>query len=240
MRSITDGFAGTDTPSPDLTTRARIRDAAIVVFGDEGFRTGVRAVAATAGVSPGLVNHHFGSKDGLREACDDHVLTIIRTRKERALTTPGPAAALADLADIEQYAPLVAYIVRSFQAGGRLAGSLFEHMVTDTERYLDLGVREGRVRPSRDPARRARHLTLNSLGSLLLFLQLRADRDGAVDWAGAIRDLATEATLPALELYTEGLLTEPTLLDAYLDTDAHPATDAHPDSGPRPGVQEEP
>ena len=55
----------------DLTARARIRDSAIVYFGRHGFQSAtVRAIAADAGVSPALVIHHFGSKDGLREACD--------------------------------------------------------------------------------------------------------------------------------------------------------------------------
>ena len=70
-------------PNRDRTTRARIRDAAIAVFGEQGFSTGVRAVAAAAGVSPGLVNHHFGSKDGLRAECDAHVLEAIRVAERR-------------------------------------------------------------------------------------------------------------------------------------------------------------
>ena len=52
--------------SPDLTARARIRDAAIECFARQGFAVSVRAIAAHAGVSPGLVIHHFGSKAGLR------------------------------------------------------------------------------------------------------------------------------------------------------------------------------
>src|SRR3712207_8086528 len=47
----------------DLTGRARIRDAAIRRFAVDGFGTSVRAIAADAGVSPGLVIHHFGSKE---------------------------------------------------------------------------------------------------------------------------------------------------------------------------------
>ena len=62
----------------DQTTRARIRDAAIEVFGRDGFATGVRAIATAAGVSPGLVNHHFGSKNGLRQVCDGYVLDVVR------------------------------------------------------------------------------------------------------------------------------------------------------------------
>ena len=34
----------------------------------------LRAVAARAGVSAALVLHHFGSKEGLRAACDEHLL----------------------------------------------------------------------------------------------------------------------------------------------------------------------
>ena len=57
----------------DLTATARIRDAAIEQFGQHGFGVGLRAIAKAAGVSAALVIHHFGSKDGLRKACDDYV-----------------------------------------------------------------------------------------------------------------------------------------------------------------------
>ena len=56
-------------PPGDLTARARIRDAAIRHFADEGYeRTTIRGIAVTAGVSPGLLRHHFGSKEELRRA----------------------------------------------------------------------------------------------------------------------------------------------------------------------------
>ena len=62
----------------DLTARARIRHSAIVYIGRHGWRAAtVRAIAGAAGVSPALVIHHFGSKDGLREACDTHVTGLI-------------------------------------------------------------------------------------------------------------------------------------------------------------------
>ncbi|GAB2646380.1 TetR family transcriptional regulator [Prescottella soli] len=201
----------------DLNTRARIRDAAIRVFGRQGFGAGVRAVATEAGVSPGLVNHHFGSKQGLRAVCDEHVLGIILTEKREVLTSTGPARMLASLSEIDRYVPLVAYLVRSFQAGGELAASLFEHTVTGVEEYLEAGVAEGRVRPSRDPTARARYLAMNSLGSTLLFLQMRTEPDGSVDYARVIREMTDEIMLPALEAYTEGLFTDSTMLDAYTE-----------------------
>ena len=49
----------------DLHARARIRNAAVARFGQDGFRIGLRAIAADAGVSPALIVHHFGSKEQL-------------------------------------------------------------------------------------------------------------------------------------------------------------------------------
>lgn len=204
--------------SADLSTRARIRDAAIEVFGEQGFATGVRTVAAAAGVSPGLVNHHFGSKEGLREECDAYVLEVIRVAKSDFLTRPSAAGMIQQLAEVERYGSLIAYIVRSFQVGGRLTESLFEHMVSTTEQFLEDGVAAGTLRPSRDPAARARFATIQSLGGLLLFLQMTSDIDGAVDFDGAIRNYSDVTTFPALEIYTEGMFTDSSLLDGYIET----------------------
>ncbi|MDV7990021.1 TetR/AcrR family transcriptional regulator [Rhodococcus sp. IEGM 1374] len=199
------------TASEDLTTKARIRDTAIGVFGSQGFTAGVRSIATAAGVSPGLLNHHFGSKDGLRTACDEHVLRVIRESKA---ASSAPTAMMEQLAAIDEYAPLVAYIVRSFAAGGTLARELFEHMVADAVRYIDDGVRDGRFTPSRDPAARARFLTRQNVGGLLLYVQM-AGPD--VDFREALSALGDEIMLPALELYTDGLFTDSQALDTYLE-----------------------
>ena len=59
----------------DLTARARIRDAAIELFAERGIGSAtIRDIAQAAGVSSGLVRHHFGSKDGLRRACDEYAM----------------------------------------------------------------------------------------------------------------------------------------------------------------------
>ncbi len=107
------------------STAARIRDAAILRYGRDGFSAGLRAVAADAGVTAGLVVHHFGSKEGLRKACDAHVLGVIGSEKLKA-TTGGPAAAIAQLAEVEEYAPMALYSLRSLQAGGELAAESME------------------------------------------------------------------------------------------------------------------
>ncbi|MEU8901450.1 TetR family transcriptional regulator [Nocardia sp. NPDC048505] len=201
----------------DLSTAARIRDAAIEVFGDQGFAVGVRAIAAAAGVSPGLVNHHFGSKEGLRAVCDDRVLELIRDKKVQTITAENVGKGmLAALAEVEEYGPLVAYMVRSLQAGGPLAASLFEHMVSDADAYIQTGVETGTIKPSRDPAARARYLMLLNVGATVLWMQMREQRGEKPDYRKAIRELTEELTPPALEFYTQGLLTDPSLLETVL------------------------
>lgn len=199
--------------SADLTTVARIRDAAIDQFGSRGFDTGVRAIAEAAGVSPALIIHHFGSKEGLRKACDDYIAAEIRSEKSQALQSSDAATWLAQIAEIESFAPMMAYLVRSMQTGGELGKALWRTMVTNTEAYLADGVRAGTIKPSRDPAARAKYLAMVGGGAFLLYLQLH---DNPTDLRAVLHDYSRDMVLPALELYTEGLLTDSTMFEAFL------------------------
>lgn len=59
----------------DLTAKARIRNAALDLYAQHGEdRTSLRAVAAEAGVTLGLVQHHFTTKARLRDAVDQLVV----------------------------------------------------------------------------------------------------------------------------------------------------------------------
>lgn len=198
--------------STDLTAASRIRDAAIELFGSRGFDVGVRAIAEAAGVSPGLVIHHFGSKDGLRKACDDYIAEEIRSDKSQAIQSTDAASWLAQVAEIESYAPMMAYLVRSMQTGGELARHLWHTMIANVESYLDDGVEAGTIRPSRDPAGRAKYLAMASGGAFLLYLQLH---DNPTDLRAVLRDYSNDMMLPALEVFTEGLLTDSTMLEAF-------------------------
>ncbi|MFI5719945.1 TetR family transcriptional regulator [Nocardia sp. NPDC051750] len=218
--------------SDDLTTRARIRDAAVALFGEQGFGVGVRAIAKAAGVSPGLVNHHFGSKDGLRIECDDYVRGVIRESKMSYMNQPSTGNLLQQLAEIEEFAPIIAYMMRSFQAGGDLAGTLFEHMVEDVEQYLEAGVASGVLRKPRDMKAMARYLATANGGGMLMFLQTHTPPDGVVDYRQALRDYADQMMLPALELYTDGLLTDSSMVEALLAARRRPG--ATPESGRDP------
>ncbi|UMB70913.1 TetR/AcrR family transcriptional regulator [Mycobacterium paraterrae] len=197
----------------DLTAAARIRDAAIRQFGEQGFGVGLRSIAEAAGVSAALVIHHFGSKDGLRKACDHYVAEEIRTTKSEAMTSSDPATWFAAMAEIEEYAPLMAYLVRSMQSGGELAKTLWRTMIDNTASYLAEGVESGMLKPSRDPAARAKYLGITGGGGFLLYLQMH---ETPTDLRAVLRDYANDMVLPALELYTNGLMTDSHMYDAFV------------------------
>jgi AcrR family transcriptional regulator len=198
--------------SDDLTAPARIRDSAIELFGSRGFDVSVRAIAEAAGVSAGLVIHHFGSKDGLRKACDDYIAEEIRSEKSAAIRSADAVSWLAAVAEIESFAPMMAYLVRSMQSGGDLSKTLWRNMINNVESYLDEGVRAGTVKPSRNPAGRAKFLAMAGGGAFLLYAQLH---ENPTDFRAVLRDYSNDMTLPALEVYTEGLLTSREMLDAF-------------------------
>jgi AcrR family transcriptional regulator len=199
--------------SDDRTAVARIRDAAIEQWGQHGFNVGLRSIAEAAGVSAALVIHHFGSKEGLRKACDDYIAEEIRTGKSATLQTKDPADWFAQMAEIESYAPLMAYLVRSMQSGSELAKMLWRKMIDDAEQYMEEGVRSGLIKPSRDPRARAKYLGMSSGGGFLMYLQMH---DNPTDLRAVLRDYGEEMVLPALEIYTEGLMTDSTMYDAFL------------------------
>ncbi|MET0701566.1 MAG: TetR family transcriptional regulator [Mycobacterium sp.] len=199
--------------SADMTATARIRDAAIEQVGKHGFGVGLRAIAEAAGVSAALVIHHFGSKDGLLRACDEYIAEEIRSEKSEAIQSNDPATWLAQLAEIESFAPMMAYLVRSMQSGGDLAKTLWRKMIDNVDGYLQDGVQAGTIKPSHDPKARAKYLGITGGGGFLLYLQMH---DNPTDLRAVLRDYSNDMVLPALEVYTKGLMTDSTMYDAFL------------------------
>jgi hypothetical protein len=93
---------------------------------------------------------------------------------------------------------------------------LWRKMIDDAESYLDEGVRTGLLKPSRDPRARAKYLSITGGGGFLLYLQMH---ENPTDLGVVLRDYAREMTLPALELYTDGLMADSTMYDAFLAAD---------------------
>lgn len=161
--------AGPGAPAaPD--GRERILVAALDRFAADGVTgTSVRAIAAAAGVSAPLVLHHFGSKDGLVAACDDHLADTIRALKTDALTSGAaldPVAALAAAGGT--VVPLLRYLARRLVDGGPAVDELVDRIVDDAHAYVRAGIAHGALRPSEQERERTTVLALWSLGAVAL------------------------------------------------------------------------
>jgi TetR/AcrR family transcriptional regulator, regulator of cefoperazone and chloramphenicol sensitivity len=121
----------------DLTARARIRDAALQLFTERGIgKATIRDIAAAAGVSSGLVRHHFGSKEALRDACDAYAFDRLK-RMGDELIAEGRIAEAGLMADLQPTARLMQdYLVRSMMDGSPAAQKMFDDAVELGERYL--------------------------------------------------------------------------------------------------------
>ncbi|QXJ26786.1 TetR/AcrR family transcriptional regulator [Actinomadura graeca] len=72
--------------APEETTWVRIRDAALAQFAEHGERGAtIRGIAKAAEVSPALVQHYFGTKESLRQACDEYAIEVFRRAEHEAL-----------------------------------------------------------------------------------------------------------------------------------------------------------
>jgi TetR/AcrR family transcriptional regulator, regulator of cefoperazone and chloramphenicol sensitivity len=120
-----------------MTSRARIRDAAMRLFADRGgAATTIRAVAEQAGVAPGLVSHHFGSKQGLRDACDDYVLDYLRQIIKQGVDEQGIADPTYLDSVYRASGDVLRYVARALVDGSAGAAALFDNFVALTEEYL--------------------------------------------------------------------------------------------------------
>ncbi|CUU60554.1 DNA-binding transcriptional regulator, AcrR family [Parafrankia irregularis] len=209
----TDGDAGGDDvhgragPAfEDLTARARIRDAALRLFAEQGFEaTTIRGVAEAAGVSSGLVRHHFGAKEALREACDTYALERAMAIKEEAVV----AGRLADPTFMVAVHPtlllLQRYVARSMVDGSAAAAGLFDAMVAETERWIATGRLAG-PGPDDDDDPRAFAAALVAMQTGLLILHDHVSRalgtdmldvDGQVRLGRAVVDIHSRSLLSA-------------------------------------------
>lgn len=191
-----------ETVDPDdLTARARIRDAALREFGDKGYDGAtIRGIAARAGVSSGLLRHHFGSKQELRDACDEYLVKTMRDINEQvqANVERGDVHYVSARIPVGQYQ---AYITRALVEGS--AGQLFDEMVAMTEGWLAIKDQNRAYPAAVDVKSRAAVITAMALAVPLL--QQHVSRGLGVDIGTPEGDLKMAATL--VDVYANPLLT---------------------------------
>lgn len=218
-----------DDRAEGLTAKARIRDGAIALLGRSGFAaTTVRSIAAEVGVSPALLLHHFGSKDGLRQACDDHVLAWYAEAVAEIAEDDSAGTVIGMLDRRPEMMPMAAYVRRALVDGGPSAGRIFDAVVADTESYLQRSVAAGHIRPTDDERGRALLMVVTSLGSQLLADHVAPPGTPPDEVLASVSD---RLMLPGLELYTFGLFTGTDYLDAYRQYAQRTGSRAAPDAG---------
>jgi TetR/AcrR family transcriptional regulator, regulator of cefoperazone and chloramphenicol sensitivity len=196
----------------DRTTRAVIRDEALRLFAERGpDAVTVRQIAAAAGVSPGLVIHRFGSKDGLREAVDAHVLAMFGAMLAELTTgdlyEPGSARSLAEaiVQHMPPGSPVPAYLRRLLLDGGDSGRELFRRLYQGGRAALEAMAAAGLAARGADPEVRAAILMSNDLAVLLL-------REHLADVVGT-DPLSAEGMArwgrEMLIIYAAGLLAQP-------------------------------
>lgn len=199
-----------DLSKSDLTSEARIRDAAIGHFARDGFRTtSVRSIAATAGVSASLVIHHFGSKAALQAVCDDHVLRVITETARRKSTPIGIKSVMTDYFSApEEYQIRMLYMARAIAAGSPTASRFVETLVKESEGIFRRGIADGSMRAVTDVYGLA---VLSVMNSLALFTT-GAALANSLGLEG-IESLQRRVALPYAEIYTHGLYTDESVLE---------------------------
>lgn len=163
----------------DLTSRALIRDRALALFATHGpDAVTIREIAAAAGVSPGLVVHHYGSKQSLRDAVNEHVTHLFDEMFASITADPAPlvgggpraAASFAELmtAYLPADSPVPAYLRRLLLSGDTAGRELFRRWFSLSAEMTEQLVAAGVLRPAVDIGVRTAFLIINDLAVLLL------------------------------------------------------------------------
>ncbi|RJF41185.1 hypothetical protein D4740_09720 [Actinomyces sp. 2119] len=172
------------------------------VYGSQGLGASLEDVAADADVTTEEILAEFGSVEGLQSACTSYVFEVV----EETHGSLNPQDDMfKHLVTADEYEPVVRYLVMCLRAGGDLARHVIEQMTADAEQNLARQAQHGVVVESADPKARARYLTLSQAGALVM--EFAIAEPGATSMEVWQNHVAT-TTLPALELYSHGMLTD--------------------------------
>ena len=173
----------------ERSTVERIRQAALESFAAHGTSaTTLRAVAAAAGVSLGLVQHHFGTKAGLIAAVDEHVLAVVVTAMTQPIENPS-ADSVAEVSSrmfalFANQPHFTGYVGRALLDGSPLGSKIFDTLLGSGLTRWHQRVERGETRPDLDVTWAA----MNSLVLAMGTISLRAHID---------RHLSEPLTTPA-------------------------------------------
>jgi AcrR family transcriptional regulator len=159
--------------SEERSSVERIRNAALKSSATYGTSTtSLRAVAAAAGVSVGLVQHHFANKAGLVKAVDDHVLGLVIAAIAPPLAEP-PADSIAEMGSrvtriVAEQPDIVDYLGRALIDGSPLGTTIFDTLAGLGMARWNKRNERGETRPEVDLTWAALNALVLPLGTLIL------------------------------------------------------------------------
>jgi AcrR family transcriptional regulator len=151
----------------------RIRNAALKSFATYGTSaTSLRTVAAAAGVSVGLVQHHFANKAGLIKAVDDHVLGLVIAAIAPPIPEP-PADSVAEMGSrvtriVAEQPDIVDYVGRALIDGSPLGSTIFDTLAGFGIARWNQRNERGETRPDMDLTWAALNALVLPLGTIIL------------------------------------------------------------------------
>lgn len=177
VRSAMAENEGTGLPAAghdDLTSRARIRNAALHQFAVKGFAgTPLRAIATEAGVAIGLIGHYFGSKEGTREAVETWIVGLFASALDRADSTSADTVADVTVRDetVAQMLadnPLVVDYLRRQVLEMPADGMLISRLASLTMESVEAMRNAGQASANRDRVEQVVTAMVRQLGRLFL------------------------------------------------------------------------
>lgn len=196
LSGVMEGSVFLQQPTPvELSNAERIRDAAIRCFAAQGISaTTMRAIAEAAGVSHGLVQHHFGNKAGLIAAVDNYVLRVFGEALEsNPLPVPTePADDFKSLGGrfsklIHDHPNVVDYVGRALSEGNNIGVVIFDGLLQISIRQRDTFAAAGLTRPDIDPDYAALNPLILRLGAIMLRSHIARHIDGAFTTPAELR-----------------------------------------------------
>ncbi len=157
----------------DLTNYARVRNAALDGFARDGVAgTSIRDVAKAAGVSPGLVQHHFPTKAALIESVNDYVVEIATDAFSEPPTSSSPTDVQQELGDrvtafMREHPTALLYVARSVADGDEAALGIFDAFLAIAGAQWQTLSDHDLLRPDADLTWTALHVVVLNLGTIL-------------------------------------------------------------------------
>jgi AcrR family transcriptional regulator len=181
-----------------------IRRAALKSFATRGAAaTSLRSVAADAGVSLGLVQHHFATKAGLIKAVDDYVMSVVVAVVAQPVSTP-PKDSLADMGSrvvtlVSEHPEVVDYYGRALVDGSPLGITIFDTLSAFGTVRWNQRKDTGEVRADVDLTWASLNSLVLALGTLILRSHIErrvpdafSTPEGLLRWQDAVTTLLRE------------------------------------------------